>query len=74
MTEKKNECAKEIAYNPFSMSYWQKVVTEIIQNITELMAYPFAGISYNQILLSLLLWKNGRRNTEDNPKTHKVVY
>lgn len=56
------------------MSYWQKVVTAIIQNIAELMAYPFAGISYNQKLLSLLLWKNGRRNTEDNPKTHKVVY
>lgn len=38
------------------------------------MIYPFAGISYNQKSLSLLLWKNGRRNTEDNPKTHEVVY
>lgn len=56
------------------MSYCQEVVTEIIQNIAELMAYPFAGISYNQKSLSLLLWKNGRRNTEDNPKKHKVVY
>lgn len=27
----KNECAKEIAYNSFSMSYWQKVVTELFR-------------------------------------------
>lgn len=38
------------------------------------MIYPLAEILYNQKSLRLLLWKNGRRNTEDNPKTHKVVY